>query len=199
MKIIKENKSSDINNLRDMLKREKEIENIIYKYGFEGAMKYRDEYHQLLSDIGKLAEKIDGKNSIYGKGIIGKLTDELKGENFKMKIIKESEIKISDDIRDDLSELHQKVERELKKIVTSDEWGFSKDEFKHYFRVDLEIMDDQRARIEIGAEVSYNGLEELCNKLDTVVQSYDEGAYFEPVDPGIAECWIEFENLEKTR
>ena len=116
-----------------------------------------------------------------------------------MKIIKESRIEISDDIRQDLSELHQKLISKLRKIVTSDEWGFDEKDFKHYFRVDLEIMDDQRARIEIGAEVSYNGLEELCNKLDAVVQSYDEGAYFEPVDPGIAECWIEFENLEKTR
>lgn len=190
MKIIKENKSSDINNLRDMLKREKEIENIIYKYGFEGAIKYRDEYHQLLSDIGKLAEKIDGKNSIYGKGIIGKLRDEMEGD----KIVKEG---LSFD--EVVEEIHQQVKQELKRIVTSPEFGFDEDDFKHYFRVDTDLVSDHQARIEVGAEVSYDGLIEICDELNTVVEKYDKGSYFEPVDPGIIECWIELSNLKRRR
>lgn len=116
-----------------------------------------------------------------------------------MKIINESVIEVSDEIRDDLSEIHQHLKNKLKQIVLSDEWGFDERDLKDYFRIDVEIIDNKSARCELGAEVSYEGLEELCNELDSVVQTYDHGAYFEPVDPGIAECWIEFENLEKTR
>ena len=71
------NDSKDIDNLKKMLKREKEIEKIIAKNGFEGAMKYKDEYHKLLSDIGILASKIDGKGAIHGKGIIAQLSESL--------------------------------------------------------------------------------------------------------------------------
>ena len=74
------------------------------------------------------------------------------------------------------------------------QYGFDETEAKEYSRVDASIDDDKYGRIEIGCELDYDGLMRVCEELDSVVQAYDPDSYFEPVDPGIAEAWI---NLEK--
>lgn len=110
-----------------------------------------------------------------------------------MKIMKEDN---NQDYVEDISEIHQAIEKELKKIAVSPEFGFTEKEFKDYFRVDTFLPnEDGLARIEIGAEVSYEGLMDICDKLNNIVEKYDSNAYFEPVDPGIAECWIDISNL----
>lgn len=111
-----------------------------------------------------------------------------------MKIIKES---IGFD--DLVEEIRQQVKQKLKQIVTSPEFGFDENDFKHYFRVDADLVSDHQARIEVGAEVSYDGLIKICDELNTVVEKYDKDSYFEPVDPGIIECWIELSNLKRRR
>lgn len=108
-----------------------------------------------------------------------------------MKIIKESV-----NVDEIIEEIRQQVKQELKRIVTSPEFGFDEDDFKHDFRVDADLVSDHQARIEVGAEVSYDGLIEICDRLNVVVQEYDKDSYFEPVDPGIIECWIELSNLK---
>lgn len=112
-----------------------------------------------------------------------------------MKIIKESNIKIDKII----SEIHQKVDHKLRKIATSPEFGFEDNEYKDYFRVNVNLVGDHQIKVEVGAEVSYDGLIEICDGLNTVVEKYDKDSYFEPVDPGIIECWIELSNLKRRR
>ena len=60
----------DIAKLKKMYARQLEIQDFIVKNGFEAAMKYKDEFHKLTGDIGKLAQKIDGPGAIHGKGIL---------------------------------------------------------------------------------------------------------------------------------
>lgn len=98
----------------------------------------------------------------------------------------------TDEYSDILEEIREQCSTKLIHIMS--QYGFDETEAKEYSRVDASIDDDNYGRIEIGCELDYDGLMRVCQELDLVVQEYDPDSYFEPVDPGIAEAWI---NLEK--
>ena len=98
----------------------------------------------------------------------------------------------TDEYSDILEEIREQCSTKLIHIMS--QYGFDETEAKEYSRVDASIDDDKYGRIEIGCELDYDGLMRVCQELDLVVQEYDPDSYFEPVDPGIAEAWI---NLEK--
>lgn len=93
---------------------------------------------------------------------------------------------------DILEEIREQCNTKLIHIMA--QYGFDESEAKQYSRVDASIEDNQYGRIEIGCELDYDGLMRVCQELDPIVQAYDPDSYFEPVDSGIAEAWI---NLEK--
>ena len=98
----------------------------------------------------------------------------------------------TDEYSDILEEIREQCSTKLIHIMS--QYGFDETEAKEYSRVDASIDDDKYGRIEIGCELDHDGLMRVCQELDLVVQEYDPDSYFEPVDPGIAEAWI---NLEK--
>lgn len=98
----------------------------------------------------------------------------------------------TDEYSDILEEIREQCSTKLIHIMA--QYGFDETEAKEYSRVDASIDDDKYGRIEIGCELDYDGLMRVCEELDSVVQAYDPDSYFEPVDSGIAEAWI---NLEK--
>lgn len=93
---------------------------------------------------------------------------------------------------DILEEIREQCNTKLIHIMA--QYGFDESESKQYSRVDASIEDNQYGRIEIGCELDYDGLMKVCQELDPIVQAYDPDSYFEPVDSGIAEAWV---NLEK--
>lgn len=70
-----------------------------------------------------------------------------------------------------------------------EDMGFPVDEIPEYLFVEVKQADDH-IRVEVRAELTYNGLTNLTNELDPIVQSFDKDSYFEPVEPGIAEAYI---------
>ena len=70
-----------------------------------------------------------------------------------------------------------------------EDMGFPVDEIPDYLFVEVKQSDD-RIRVEVRAELSYDELTKLTHELDPIVQSFDKDAYFEPVEPGIAEAYI---------
>lgn len=70
-----------------------------------------------------------------------------------------------------------------------EDMGFPVDEIPDYLFVEIEQADDH-IRVEVRAEVSYEGIENLITSIDPVIQEYDKDAYFEPAEPGIAEAYI---------
>lgn len=70
-----------------------------------------------------------------------------------------------------------------------EDMGFPVDEIPDYLFVEVKQSDDH-IRVEVRAELSYDGLTKLTHELDPIVQSFDKDAYFEPVEPGIAEAYI---------
>lgn len=108
-----------------------------------------------------------------------------------------SEAKIQDLVEDLKNVIYTKV----KAVATSGSFGFDEDEVNDYFFVDatpIEIGDDhhEAVRVEVRAEVSYEGLEELMEALNPIIESYDSYAYFEPVAPGIIEAYVSVDQVD---
>lgn len=91
------------------------------------------------------------------------------------------------------SDIIPKLKEELKSAVTdtmlSEDFGFYENEVEQYSAVDVYVKDNNIV-CEIRAEVSFDGLMELCDKCNPVVEKYYKDAYFDPEEPGIATAYI---------
>ena len=74
------------------------------------------------------------------------------------------------------------------------------EEIKKFFKYEPDALDwafveitkeEGRTRIEVRAELDYNGMWALSDALDPIVQKYDKDAYFEQEQPGIMTAYIE--------
>ena len=86
--------------------------------------------------------------------------------------------------------LKKDLKSKIREVATSEEFGFDVLEVDDYFYLEIEELDDGRIRVEVRAEVDYEGLEYLANELDPIIQKYDKNSYFEPVEPGIIDAYI---------
>lgn len=92
-------------------------------------------------------------------------------------------------------ELEDKVYNAFIKLALSPTWGYDdKKEVEFYIMPKVKVSDytenDFDFKVEFRAELSYSELAEACETLDDIVMKYDENAYFEPVQPGIAAAFI---------
>lgn len=96
------------------------------------------------------------------------------------------------------SDIILKLKEELKSAVTdtmlSEEFGFYENEVEQYSAVDVYVKDNSIV-CEIRAEVSFDGLMELCDKCNPVVEKYYKDAYFDPEEPGIATAYIPINDI----
>lgn len=98
---------------------------------------------------------------------------------------------VTDQLRDDLMQ-------KLVDVMSSPNFGFSRDEAIDYSRVDIRFDDDEnRIEVEVGAEVDYDGLMQIAQDLDPIIQSYDIDAYFDAEDAGLLIAFIPYESLRK--
>lgn len=98
---------------------------------------------------------------------------------------------VTDQLRDDLIQ-------KLVDVMSSTTFGFSRNEAIDYSRVDIGFDDDEnRIEVEVGAEVSYDGLMRIAQELDPIIQSYDQDAYFDAEDAGLLVAVIPYESLRK--
>lgn len=108
-----------------------------------------------------------------------------------------SEAKLQDLINDIKSNIYTKV----KAVATSPKFGFDENEVDDYFFVEVsatKIGEDhhEAIRVEVRGEVSYEGLEDLMEALNPIIESYDSYAYFEPVEPGIIEAYVSVNQID---
>lgn len=84
-----------------------------------------------------------------------------------------------------LNQIRDKITKVVKNVMMF-EAGFSEDEVEEYSVVEV----DPSGKVEVRAEVDYDRLMDLCNALNPIVQEYDQDSYFEPVEPGIIEAYL---------
>lgn len=89
-----------------------------------------------------------------------------------------------------LEDITSELEQKVKECMMSEEFGFTEDEVPQYSAVDVYMKDD-RIVCEIRGELSFDGLMEMCECCNEVIEKYDPNAYFDPEEPGIATAYLE--------
>jgi len=105
-----------------------------------------------------------------------------------------------------LTKLRSELWEEIVKYATS--IGFEDSEVSDYFF--LEITDDKTMKdlsdegktnndinIEVRAELDFDGMMDLIDKLNPIVKKYDDDSYFDMYDSGIAQCLMLQESLSE--
>lgn len=85
-----------------------------------------------------------------------------------------------------LNKLKDEILSAVKDVMMSPNFGFLEDEVQEYSFVDVY----PEGRVEVRAEVDYDGLMELVTALNPIIKKYNKNSYFEPVEPGIIEAYI---------
>lgn len=83
-----------------------------------------------------------------------------------------------------LSELQSALTETMKSF------GFEDKEVPLYSKIDISKNRDGYIIIEVGAELDYDGMLELGDALDPIVQKYDADAYFDMEDPGLMSAFL---------
>lgn len=104
-------------------------------------------------------------------------------------------------IQDLINEIQSNIYTKVKAVATSSDFGFDENEVDDYFFVEVsatKIGEDhhEAIRVEVRAEVSYEGLEDLMEALNPIIETYDSYAYFEPVEPGIIEAYVSVNQVD---
>lgn len=86
-----------------------------------------------------------------------------------------------------LTKLKDEILSAVKDVMMSPNFGFLEDEVREYSVVEVH----PEGRVEVRAEVDYDGLMELVSALNPIIQKYDKDSYFEPVEPGILEAYLD--------
>lgn len=86
-------------------------------------------------------------------------------------------------------ELTDKLYNAASKLLQTPEYGFPFDEIANMLFVDIN-KDSIGLRVEVRAELSYDGMWSLKEKLDQIIQKYDKDSYFDIDDPGIMSAYL---------
>lgn len=98
---------------------------------------------------------------------------------------------VTDQLRDDLIQ-------KLVNVMSGPNFGFPRTEVLNYSKVDIGFDDDEnRIEVEVGAEVDYDGLMQIAQELDPIIQSYDSESYFDAEDSGLLLAVLSYDSLRK--
>lgn len=88
-----------------------------------------------------------------------------------------------------IKEIHDTIYNVSSRYLKAEGWDMA--DIADYFVADVQEVEPGVIRAEIRGELEYEQLSELCSQLDKVIAvKFDRDAYFEPVEPGIAEAYI---------
>lgn len=96
---------------------------------------------------------------------------------------------------DVLNHIHSKVEEEFNNIMQEPRFGFLPDEIDDYstIQVTSEMLNGEKyIKVEIRAELSFDGMMEIGERLNEVVSKFDIDAYFDMEDAGIMNAYIKW-------
>lgn len=102
-------------------------------------------------------------------------------------VVEEAKI---EEAKKDIGELVPALKERAYELLQSEEMGFPEDEAKDYTVIELKPFDNA-IKVEVRAELTYDGMMELIDCLNPIVRSYDKESYFDMEDSGIAVAIIE--------
>lgn len=148
---------------------------------------------------------IIGIEEDYVIGAIKAMVETLVVEECKVEEAKVEETKVEESEtlvegkKVDIKTLREELEQALKEYMLSPEAGFDEEDkgpdkygfnayWKEYCGIDVKTDDDGDYLIYVNAELSFDSILNLAEKLDKVVSKYDKDAYFDNEVPGRLVC-----------
>ena len=92
-----------------------------------------------------------------------------------------------------IDKLRNELLKAVEMVMTSPSWGFSKEDVDDYSAVEIKPYEDPEFTglvVEVRAEASYEGLWNLKDVCDPIIQKYDDEAYFDMMDAGIMQAYV---------
>ena len=86
-------------------------------------------------------------------------------------------------------ELKSEIENEIIKVMTGPKFGFEESEVFDYTVIEV-VEEKEYIKVEVRAELSYNGMTKLGDALDKIIQKYNDEAYFDQEEPGIMSAYL---------
>lgn len=95
-------------------------------------------------------------------------------------------------IRRKAKDLHDELLETAADLLQSADFGFDLSDVADMLTIDVQTprQPNDPIRVELRCELSYTGMRKLEDALDPIVQQHDSDAYFDDVEPGIAEAFI---------
>ena len=94
-----------------------------------------------------------------------------------------------------MDQILPEIKSKLKEIMTSPKFGFSYTEWRDYSGADIYLNNDGYFVVTVYAEVSYDGLVDIMDALNPIVEKYDPDAYFDTETPGRCSAYIDPDNI----
>lgn len=100
-----------------------------------------------------------------------------------------------------MNDIKSAISTKLHRIMTSEEFGFEDSEVDDYSRVEVSSAtigedDEETIRVEVRVELSYDGMLDVKEGLDPIVESYDSYAYFDFDEPGIMSAYVRVDQVD---
>lgn len=98
---------------------------------------------------------------------------------------------------DFMLKLAKEIKDKCHEVMTSEDYGWPEDEVDDYLVVEVEpteLYGDPYYKVEIRAEMTYSGMTGLAEECNSIVEKYDENAYFDHVTGGIIDAYIRVKN-----
>ena len=94
-----------------------------------------------------------------------------------------------------MDQILPEIKSKLKEIMTSPKFGFSYTEWRDYSGADIYLNNDGYFVVTVYAEVSYDGLVDIMDALNPIIEKYDPDAYFDTDIPGRCSAYIDPDNI----
>lgn len=143
-------------------------------------------------------------------GNIKDLTDDLTNKNVEWEIYEnktdngcvvfyepyQEEVYAAKDVSNVLVKLRYELKTKADSLMS--EFGFYENEIDQYLTIIVfPDKDSGYVKAEVRAELDYDDLVEMCDRLDSVIAKYDQDSYFEPEAPGIANAYLKLPQKTK--
>lgn len=96
-----------------------------------------------------------------------------------------------------MDQVLKEIKSKLKEVMTSYQFGYDDNEWEDYSGADIYLNNDGYFVVTVYAEVSYDGLVDIMDALNPIVEKYDPDAYFDTETPGRCSAYIDPNNIPK--
>ena len=113
---------------------------------------------------------------------------------FEVYVEEATDVKAYDDITKTkqfkvVNEIQRKVESKARQVMMSPGFGFPEDEVDDYLFVETDVVGDN-LKVEVRCELSFEGMMDMAEQLNPIIERYYKYSYFDMEDAGIMNAFI---------